>query len=85
MKVWGVFSVENEYYQPRNNLVILYEQKPSFEQLKDLLFVGREIEELSEDELIWTVDLLRGEVSFYGTEYRLEEIEIGKPLEQFEY
>lgn len=84
-KVWAVFSITDEYYQPDNNLVILYKQKPSFEQLVDLLFKGRKIEELSEDELIWTVDLLRGKVEFYGIEFRLEEVEFGKLLEEIDY
>ena len=85
MEVWAVFSVAKEYYQPDNNLIILYENKPSFEQLKELLYKGESIEDLEEEQLISIVELLKGKtITGYST-YRLERVEVGKRLEQGGY
>ena len=85
MEVWAVFSVAKEYYQPDNNLIILYENKPSFEQLKELLYKGESTEDLEEEQLISVVELLKGETFTGCSTYRLEKIEVGERLEQGEY
>lgn len=83
MKVWALLSEENEYYQPRNNLQVLYEHKPSFEQLVKFLYGDVKIEELEEEQLISTVNLLQlKEVNVYDVYYRLEELTLGERLKQ---
>lgn len=36
----GLFSIENQYYQPDNNLVALFEEKPSLELLAKALNIS---------------------------------------------
>ena len=85
MEVWAVFSIAKEYYQPDNNLIILYENKPSFEQLKELLYKGEGIEDLEDEQLISIVELLKGETFTGYSTYRLEKVKVGERLEQGEY
>lgn len=77
MKAWAIFSIENNYYQPDNNLVALYKDKPTFEQLLSRFANGRELGELEEYEIIGIVSLLSGgKYKTFDCEYRLEEVEM---------
>lgn len=77
MKVWAIFSIENDYNQPDNNLVVLYKNKPNFEQLFKRFSRQRELGELEEYEIVGIVGMLSGNTyDFCGAEYRLEEVEV---------
>ena len=82
MKVYAIFSIANNYDQPENNLEILFQNKPNFENLKTFFFDQLSIDELSIDELrnsdiMFLVDLMRGKsVRLDGTEYRIEELPV---------
>ncbi|HFI0332285.1 TPA: hypothetical protein ACGOVE_000860 [Streptococcus suis] len=77
MKVWALFSVENKYDQPDNNLETLFLNKPSLDQLSKAIY-GRPLGELSGDDcILWIVGLYKNnEVDILGTEYRIEEVEV---------
>lgn len=78
MKVWAIFSIENQYYQPENNLEKLYKSKPSYEQLVDFFF--SQTENLTEQEDMDIRRILSGEevrpLNEYGADYRIEEVEV---------
>lgn len=77
MKVWALFSIENQYDQPENNLEKLYMRKPTFEQLIKKLYGSINISELEESQLVDAVMLLKGERVRSGDfEYRIEEVEV---------
>lgn len=78
MKVWAIFSIENNYYQPDNNLVKLYRDKPTFEQLLRHFFESRDISEIEEIYLIGIVEMLRGGEyeDINRTSYRLELVNV---------
>lgn len=77
MKVWALFSIENQYYQPDNNLEGLFQQKPTFEELAKFI-TGQTLTELNETNLIKMVEILKGQSLRYGDyEYRLREIKVG--------
>lgn len=74
MKVWAIFSIENEYNQPKNNLVRLYKNKPTVRQL-NAWWCEYVDEGYNKQELL--KQLVSGEsVRFhpYGAEYRIEEV-----------
>jgi len=79
MKIWCLFSIDNEYDQPPNNLVCWWQKKPSIETLAKTL----EVELGGSDELtVKLVNIWTGkEARFVNTDYRLEEVEEGKTLE----
>lgn len=76
MKVWAIFSIENEYNQPKNNLVKLYKNKPTMQQL-DSWWQGYVSEEYSKFGLLHHM-LTGSEIRFtpYGASYRLQEIDM---------
>ena len=77
MKVWAIFSIDNDYNQPDNNLVALYKEKPTFEQLLKRFYDSSELRDLEEYEIIGIVGLLSGkEYNFCSVRYRLEEVEV---------
>lgn len=68
--VWCLFVIENQYYQPDNNLVAIFRNYPQKAQLKKR-FDNRKARELHKD----------GYINLDGAEYRLEEVTIGEWLE----
>ena len=74
MKIWALFSVENNYDQPDNNLVAWWATKPTFEILSDAL----ECPMNSDKNILAVVKIAQGAVErIGGTDYRLREIEEG--------
>lgn len=74
MKIWALFSIENEYNQPPNNLIKLYNQKPHFNDLKKVFL---EMEPFSKFRAEDIGNVLRGNETRIGNaDYRLEQIEI---------
>lgn len=68
-KIWCIFSVANNYDQPKYNLEIAFSEKPTYKQLKK--YFNSEIAEV----------INKDAVRFSDVDYRLEEIEIGRRLD----
>ena len=79
MKAWMLFSVDNDYNQPPNNLEAWWKDKPSFDQLAKALGWGQFPCQTDEGTL-YIVNLWQGackQVRPGDTEYRLEEVDEG--------
>ena len=77
----ALFSVENEYDQPMNNLVCLWKEKPSLETLcKD---IDWKFPADSDKDTLAIVTLWQGkkEVRIDNVDYRLETVHFNKKLE----
>lgn len=82
--MWALFSVAHEEYQPRNNLEVLFSYQPSFEQLASAMYQKKSISELRDFELVGIANLLQEKevtMNHLNTDYRLEKITFGTPLE----
>jgi hypothetical protein len=84
LKIWCVFSVDNNYDQPDNNLVIWFNEKPTLDQLARTL-TGKGLDELDEPNIVAIVGIWTGnsdgKLPFgFDTIYRLEEVEEGRKL-----
>ncbi|MDM8212805.1 hypothetical protein QUW13_02810 [Enterococcus hirae] len=78
MKIWAIFSVDNEYDQPENNLVKLFKNKPDFSDLFGW-WTGSVEEHAGYNKADCIHQMLEGvpiRFTTYGTEYRLEEVEV---------
>ena len=77
MKVYAIFSIANNYEQPENNLEMLFQNKPNFENLKTFFFGLLSIDELRDSDIMFLVDLMRGKsVRLDDTDYRIEEVTV---------
>ena len=75
---WALFSIENNYDQPDNNLVAIWKSKPTIAQLHK---VTREIITRGHcHELALTVNGESRVVSPHGTQLRLQRINYGEAL-----
>lgn len=80
MKVWALFSIQNQYDQPENNLEQLFANKPTLEQIKTFFCGDAPFEELDNKWICRYVDLIRGEevyMDIYGW-CRIEDVEVIK-------
>jgi hypothetical protein len=81
MKIWALFSIDNEYDQPRNNLIAWWIEKPDPKTLMDLDEFKQMFERKDKfDRVSFFQNLCMGkevEDLFY-TEYRLKEIKEGE-------
>jgi len=74
-KICVLFSIDNEYNQPENNLVAWWYSKPSFEMLAEA--IGVIVDKEKGDSKIGSI--LRGlEIRVNGANYRLRKIKEGK-------
>jgi len=74
--IWCLFSIDNDYNQPENNLVVWWETKPSFEILMAAMSVS-----LSgpTEGLVAVANVLQGKNErWHDTDYRLEHVPVGK-------
>lgn len=81
--MWALFSEANEYYQPRNNLITLYEGEPSIQQLKETIYGKKLISDLKDDEIIALSDLVQKREVYIGlldADCRLQKISFGQIL-----
>lgn len=79
LSIWCLFSVENNYDQPDNNLVRWWATKPSIEALGQ--FMALPIDKVEDEEVAKIVDLWRGQPTRFklgGTNYRLQEVKEGE-------
>lgn len=73
MQIWCLFSVDNNYDQPENNLVAWWKDKPSFDQVAASIGFGCFPCE-TDYATLYVVNLWQGaneQVQFGGTRYRL--------------
>ena len=69
-KIWALFSIENEYNQPDNNLEAWWNKKPTVNQIAKVIGIKEDI---------MVEKVLKGfEVRISFVDYRLREIEEGK-------
>ena len=79
MKIWILRCDINDYDQPANNLSAIWTKKPSIEVILDALGFPTDLTKLSEEYLIKSVSVLKGDtVRIENTDYKLEEKEEGK-------
>lgn len=81
--IWCLFSIDNKYDQPRNNLECFWFEKPSFEQLSKGLGWAS-FTDLDDKSILYVVNLWKGAKAQYGlggTSYRLEQVKEGTPLD----
>lgn len=71
--IWCLFHIDNEYYQPDNNLIAWFDTFPTYKMIKDINTAMID----SIDEHI--SNLLKTNVISipYRGEYRLQEVEMG--------
>jgi hypothetical protein len=75
----GLFSVENEYDQPSNNLVCLWKDKPSLEECSEA--IGIKFPAPNDDMTLALVKVWNGEdVCIHNTNYRLQEVKFDEVL-----
>lgn len=76
-----LFSVENNYDQPQNNLVCWWPDKPSLAAVASALR-RKPLEEQNDAGVLFLVSLWKGEDvrDECGTRYRIEKIAAGLPL-----
>lgn len=82
MEVWMLFSVDNNYDQPENNLVAWWKDKPTFDQLAKALGRGQ-FPCQTDEATLYVVNLWQGaDKQEYpgGTRYRLQQIPEGVTL-----
>lgn len=70
--IWCLFSVENNYDQPQNNLVAWWKNKPQLETLAEAL--GRKFPGADDDETIFIVNIWSQKTTkdSHGTIWRFE-------------
>ena len=74
MKIWCLFSIENNYDQPSNNLVAWWTNKPSIQCIAKALDIAFDP---TNGSAICGKILKGEEVRWQNTDYRLEEINEG--------
>lgn len=78
--IWCLFSIDNNYDQPENNLVCWWPLKPSLDELcKGIHCLP--LNELCDDNIILLVNLWKGKPvtrSVVGTRYRLQQVKEGE-------
>ena len=73
-KIWCLFSIDNNYDQPDNNLVAWWSEKPSLFSLAKALELS--FPSNKDDDTLFVVNVWQGKPSqfYFGTEFRLEEV-----------
>ncbi len=72
-EIYGLFSIANEYYQPDNNLVVLWGHVPSFQEVQKVINM-----EVSDYERVLQGESVR--ILYTDTDYRLQQVTFGEPL-----
>jgi len=74
--IWCLFSIENNYDQPDNNLCRFWFSRPSIETLASYL-LGTPIDKADDEDVVTVVDIWKGtqrQITLGGTSYRLQEV-----------
>lgn len=80
MQFFGMFSVDNNYDQPPNNLVVLWVGKPTLPQVAEAL--GLSWPGDRDEDILNVVKIWQGKdvVRIGNTDYRIDELYHGKVL-----
>ena len=80
LAIWCLFSIENNYDQPDNNLVAFWHSKPSIEKIAEAL--GVKMDEAADEAIITIVNIYagKGECRFDNTDFSLNTVEPGQVL-----
>lgn len=76
-RIWALFSIDNNYDQPPNNLVAWWSEKPDIKTIADAMnvnFAGARYNGIVVVGKVWAGHAAR---CAFDTEYRLEEVEEG--------
>lgn len=83
-KIWCLFSVDNNYGQPNNNLVAWWQDKPSLDVFSNVL-AGKPLNALDEANIVGIVTIWAGSgdtfPNGFDTSYRLEDVAEGRNLD----
>lgn len=73
-EIWCLFSIDNNYDQPENNLVCFWHEKPSIETLCKTLGLNM----TNDEEIVQAVGIFTGKNIFIRrVEYRLQSVKPG--------
>ncbi|CAB4190060.1 hypothetical protein UFOVP1193_32 [uncultured Caudovirales phage] len=73
MKIWCLFSIDNNYDQPGHNLVGWFQQKPTVHKLAELLKI--DFATATQEQILFVTGVWQGNDVRYGeTNYRIEEV-----------
>jgi len=78
MKIWCLFSIANNYDQPRNNLVRWWSAKPTIEELARVM--GSPLGKADDEEVVRVLSLWKGQevrFPFDDSDYRIQEVAEG--------
>lgn len=78
-KIWCVFSIENNYDQPDNNLVAWFAEKPSLNRFAE--FLGYPLDKTDDETILRIVKMWQGhqtQIKLGDVGYRLEEVPASK-------
>lgn len=76
--IYCLFGIDNNYDQPKNNLICAWTKKPSHDELKDILKSEYGLTDKKVNDIRKKGYQLQIETG--GTAFRLEEVIIGKKL-----
>ena len=81
MKIICLFSIDNDYDQPQNNLVCFWSSKPDVETLFKAIF-NKSLLEANDTEIVSIVNVWQNKAAEFQdhTEYRLQEVYSGEML-----
>lgn len=73
MKIWCVFSIDNNYDQPSNNLVGWFQQKPTVHKLAEFLKIN--FSTATQEQILFVTGIWQGnEIRYNETNFRIEEV-----------
>ena len=75
----ALFSIDNDYNQPANNLVYIWKEQPSLEELAEA--IGTTFPHVDDEKVLAVVNIWQGQEIMIGdTQYRLTDIKFGEIL-----
>jgi phosphoribosylamine-glycine ligase len=75
LTIWCLFSIENNYDQPLNNLERWWSEKPSIEKLAS--YLGYPLSTAKDEDVVKVVSVWQGQsvqIHLGSTSYRLQEV-----------
>lgn len=81
MKIWCLFSIDNNYDQPPNNLVSWFQTKPSVHRLAEIFKIN--FAQATEEQILLIAQVHQGKmVRYHDTDYWMEEVGEGKHINE---
>jgi hypothetical protein len=77
MTIWCLFSIANDYNQPKNNLECFWASEPSIQDIAKAIGVDFK----GDDNILGIVGIYQGESKrFFGADYRIEQVQSNNVL-----